>query len=160
MDYLDCELKESKSLEEFKAKFAETKLIVEASPTDKIDFKQYDEIIARGMVKRFNQIVEELEAFSDTWMDLYRHAAVEPEGSENVGRDLDSEEKELLGVSQWIIPEDAYIEATLPKETHGKLAAWLEGNHRVQVMAERNSRRITLLDLTAIEKFSDEKAQA
>lgn len=163
INYLECELKESKTLEEFKAKFAEIKTIHElsnkANTTDKIDFKQYDEIICHGMIKRFNHIVEELEAFSDTWMDLYQHAAVEPEGSENVGRDLDSKEKEVLGVSQWTIPKDAYIETVLPKEVHGKLDAWLKENHKVQVTTEPN-RRITLLDLTAIEKISEEKAEA
>ncbi|MCW4000814.1 MAG: hypothetical protein NWE93_11295 [Candidatus Bathyarchaeota archaeon] len=103
MNYLECELNESQSLEEFKQKFADVKAIFEASnaasnetaQADKIDFIEYDRILVSNVCEKTQQIMDAVEALNDFWLNLMQGFVVR-EGSEEVGRPLLNEEKQAL----------------------------------------------------------------
>ena len=101
--YLECELKESKSLEEFKAKFAEIKTINELSDqssgevtvAEKIDGAEFDSIVIGETARKTMQIMNEVEALNDFWLEVMERF-VTREGSEESGRPLLDAEKQAL----------------------------------------------------------------
>ncbi len=103
LDYLECELKESKSLDEFKAKFAEIKIIRELSRqassgvavTEKINWGEYYSIVVRETAEKATEIMNQIEALNDFWYEMMGRF-VTREGSEECGRPLLNEEKQAL----------------------------------------------------------------
>jgi hypothetical protein len=102
-DLIECELKESKSLEEFKAKFSDVKTILELSrqadsevaTAEKIDWAEYDRIITRETARRATEIMNQIEALNDFWHSMISRF-VTVEGSEEIGRHLAESEKQAL----------------------------------------------------------------
>ncbi len=103
MSYLECELKTSRTLEEFQSKFAEIKAIVELSDkkaddiavAEKLDWSEYDSVLLRNVCEKTTQIMHEVEALNDFWMEIICRF-VTKEGAAETGRPLMETEKQAL----------------------------------------------------------------